>query len=72
MDKPLILITEEARDETFAMVNSILDKYKLPCALYEPIFAEAHHQLLEGKRKELESAKQSYYNDIKAGEEEKP
>lgn len=71
MDKPLFLTIEEARDETFSMVNAILDKHKLPCTLYEPIFAEAHRQLLEGKRKELESAKQSYYNDIKPGEEEK-
>ena len=71
MDKPLILTIEEARDETFAMVNDILDKYKLPCALYEPIFAEVHRQLLEGKRQELESAKHSYYNAIKPGEEGK-
>ena len=71
MEKPLILTIEEARDETFAMVNAILDKHKLPAALYEPIFAEAHHQLLEVKQKELESAKQSYYNVIKAEEEEK-
>ena len=65
MGKPLILAIEEARDETFAMVNAILDKHKLPCALYEPIFAEAHRQLLEGKRKELESAKQSYKQEGK-------
>ena len=49
MNKPLILVIEEAKRETFVAINSIIRKHNLSCAFYEPIIAEIHRQLEDGK-----------------------
>lgn len=60
MDKPLILVIEEAKRETFVAINSIIRKHNLSCAFYEPIIAEIHRQLEDGKRTEIENATRAY------------
>lgn len=60
MSKPLILVLEEARKETFVAVNTIMKNHNLPCAYYESIIAEVHRQIEDGKRTEIENAKRAY------------
>lgn len=59
-EKQLCIILEEAEQELVAAVNGIIQKHNLPHYLVEPIVSKIHHQLIDGKRAELEAAKAEY------------
>jgi len=56
-DKELVIVMAEAEQETVAAINYIIQKYGLPCFLMESILDKIHRQLIDGKLRELESAK---------------
>ena len=58
--KPLALEIDEAEKETVKAVNEIMTRHSLPCSFYEPIIAEIHSQLRNGKRNELSVAAEQY------------
>lgn len=58
--KPLVLEIDEAEKETVKAVNEIMTRHNLPCSFYEPIIAEIHRQLREGKKNELSAAAEQY------------
>ena len=58
--KPLVLEVDEAEKETVKAVNEIMARHSLPCSFYEPIIAEIHRQLREGKKNELSAAAEQY------------
>ena len=66
-EKHLALVLEEAEAETAAVLSGILQKYGLPCYLFEPIMDKLHRQILDGKAAEIAAAKaeteESYESD---------
>lgn len=59
-EKQLCMILEEAEQELVAAVNGVIQKHSLPHYLVEPIMAKIHHQLIDGKRLELDAARAEY------------
>lgn len=64
--KPLILEIDEAEKETVSAVNEIMARHNLPCALFEPIIAGIHRQLIDGKKNEVAAATSQYNAQIDA------
>ena len=58
--KPLIVEIDEAEKEAIAAVNDIMKRHNLPCTFFEPIIAEIHRQLIEGKKSEIANAATQY------------
>lgn len=67
-EHPLILTIEEAKNELVQSVNSIMQKYKLPCYFIEPIFKDIYMQLQNEAKNELEMAKAQFKESIKGAE----
>ena len=61
-DKELIIALDEAEREITTAVNSVMQKCGLPCFLAEPIIANIHRQLIDGKAAELAAAKARCFN----------
>lgn len=55
--KELVIILSEAENELVTATNTIMQKYGLPCYLFEPIMDKVHRQLIEGKTNELLAAR---------------
>lgn len=56
-EKELVIVLDEAEKEMTAAINDIMKKHGLPCFLFESILDKIHRQLIDGKLRELESAK---------------
>lgn len=56
-DRELVIAMAEAEKQTAAAVAGIMQEHGLPCFLMEPIVANVHRQLIDGKASELEAAR---------------
>ena len=59
MNKPLCLRLDEAEKELNRFVEQLSNTHGLPCYLLEPIVAGVHARLENGKRLEIEQAKEA-------------
>lgn len=63
--KPVIVAMSEAENELIKTVNDIMDRYNLPCYLFEILIDKVHRQLTTNGANEVIIAKEEYYNSIK-------
>lgn len=66
IQKPLVLEIDEAEKEVMSTVNDIMARHNLPCAFFEPIIAEIHRQLVNGKKNEIANAAAQYEAKVAA------
>lgn len=69
--KPLILEIEEAKKETSAAINKILQEHKLPCYLYESIIEDVHNQISAAAQNEVSTVVSEYQRQCQEAEENK-
>lgn len=58
--RPLALEMDDAAKEINEAIEQIAAKHGLPCYLLEPLVADTLNRLQNGKRIELEKARQAY------------
>ena len=58
--RPLALEMDDAEKEINEFIEQTAAKHGLPCYLLEPLVEKTLHRLQNGKRIELEKARQSY------------
>jgi hypothetical protein len=58
--RPLALEMDDASKEINEAIEQIAAKHGLPCYLLEPLVADTLNRLQNGKRIELEKARQAY------------
>lgn len=59
----LCISLESAEKELFSLVNTIMQKYSLPCYLMEPIMDKLHRAIIDGKNQELAAARERVASD---------
>lgn len=64
--KPLCLEYQEAREEMFAAINSVMGRHEIPLFLFAQILAEAHGQTEAAAQAEALAAKKNYQAQIES------